>query len=116
MSALIFEFLLDVSKGAEGPARTIARRDHVITLGGLVDLRVKLLLGARVTVFTRVAVLAHGRLQPVIALLHIGTRRRPVLEHAGVATLVSHVVVLRTRKTLATEARRPLALLRFVVD
>ena len=114
--ALRLELDVDVSEGAEGVARTIAGGDHVVALGRLVDLRVELLLGARVTVLAHVAVLAHSGLEPVVALLDIGARRRAVLEHARVAATIARIVILRTREALATEARRPLARLSLVVD
>ena len=76
----------------------------------------KLLLRPRVAIFTQISILAHGRLKPIVALLHIGTRRRPILEYARISALVSRVVILRTREALTTKTRWPLALLRLVVD
>ena len=75
----------------------------------------KLLLRSRMTIFTKISVFTHSRLEPVVALLHIGARRRPVLEQARVPALVARIVKLRTRKALAAEARRPPTLLRLVV-
>ena len=116
MSALILQLLFNVSKGAERTTWTVASGDHVVTLGRLVNLRMKLLLGPRVTVLALVAILADGRLEPVVALLDVGARRGAVFEDARVATLVTRIVVLRTGESLATETWRSFARLRLVVD
>ena len=75
----------------------------------------KLLLGAGMTIFTQISILAHSGLEPVVAVLHIGTRRRAVLEQTRIASLIARVMILRTGESLAAEARRPSTLLRLVI-
>ena len=61
-------------KGTECSARTVAGVLDVVTLGGLVDLGVELLLGARVAVLAVVARLAHRRVAPLVAGLDLRAR------------------------------------------
>lgn len=51
--------LLDMGKGAKGPTRAVCRLLHIVTLGALVNVRMKLLLRSRV---------AHGAIVALIAL------------------------------------------------
>lgn len=88
---------------------------HVITLGRLVDLRMELLLRARMTVLATVALFAIRGLSPLLAVLHVGTRRGPVLVLPGTASLVLAVVVLGTRVPLPAQTRWSLARFRLVV-
>ncbi len=66
-----------VGEGAEGAARAVAVGLHVVALGRLVDLRMELLLGARVAVLAHVAVLAARRIAPLLAVFGVRARRRP---------------------------------------
>lgn len=75
----------------------------------------ELLLSARVTILTSVSLLANARLEPVVALFDLRTRRRAVLVHGWVSTAVARVVILRTRESLAAQSRRAATRLRFVV-
>ena len=65
-------------EGAEGSSGAVSVLLDVVALGGLVDLRMELLLRARMAVLTRVALLTLARLTPFIPVLHIGTSSRPV--------------------------------------
>lgn len=64
---------------AEEAARAVAGLLHVVALGGLVYLRVELLLGARVAVAAAVPHLAVAGLAPLLRVLHAGARRAAVL-------------------------------------
>ena len=75
-------------EGAEQPPRTVSGLLYVVALGGLVYLRVELLLGARVAVAARVARLAVAGLAPLLAVLHVGARCAAVLVLARRAPLV----------------------------
>lgn len=68
---------LNVGECAEHAARTVAGLLHVVALGTLVYLRVKLLLSAGVTVAAQVPRLTVARLSPLVPVLHVGTWRRP---------------------------------------
>ena len=70
-------------EGAEGGARAVAVLLDVVAARRLVDLRVELLLGARVAVLAAVPVLAVGRVAPLIRLLHVRTRRGPARAAGG---------------------------------
>ena len=73
---------IDVGKGAEYAAGTVAGLLDVVALGRLVDLRVELLLGARVTVDAVVALVAVARLAPFLAVLHVRAWCRTALQDA----------------------------------
>lgn len=104
-----------MSEGTKGSSGTAARLLHVVTLCGLVDLRVELLLGAGVAVLAALGPLTFTGIPPLLALLHRWARQRSVLVLVWAAAPVFAVVVVRTGVTLATEARRLLTQLRFVV-
>jgi hypothetical protein len=106
---------LNMRKRTKNTPRTIARLLHIVALGRLVNLRMKLLFGARMTVLTILARLTVVGFAPLLAVLHIRTRRRTVLELARTASLVFAVVVLRTRIALSAETRRSFARFGFVV-
>lgn len=65
-------------EGTERSAGAITILLNVVALRRLVNLRVELLLGARVAVLATVPRLAVGRLPPFVSVLHIRTRRRSV--------------------------------------
>lgn len=65
---------VDVCEGTEDASWTVARLLHVVALGALVYLRVKLLLGTGVTVTTQVSRLTVARLSPLVSVLHVRTR------------------------------------------
>lgn len=98
----------------DGPG-TVARLLNVVAFGGLVDLRMELLLRPGVAVLAAIARLAIRRLAPLLAVLHIGTGRGPVLVLPWAAPLVLAVVILGTRVALPTEARWSLTWLRLVI-
>ena len=87
---------LCVGKRAEWASWTVARLLNVITLGALVDFRVKLLLCSRVTVRAGILIFAVLRVAPFVALLHTGTGRRTVLELFRRSTTVLVIVILWT--------------------
>lgn len=104
-----------MSEGTKGSSGTAARLLHVVTLCGLVNLWVELLLCAGVAVLAALRPLTFTGIPPLLALLHRGTRQRSVLVLVWAAAAVFAVVVVRTGVTLATEARRLLTQLRFVM-
>ena len=106
---------LDVREGAEGAPGAVAGGLDVVALGALVDLRVELLLGARVAILTRVPCLAVGRVAPLVRGLYLGAGRGAVLELLRAPALVLAVVELRAGVSLAAEPRGLLAGLRLVV-
>lgn len=63
-----------MGKSTEDAAWTVASLLDIVAFGGLVDFRMKLLLGACVTVLAIVAGLTIARLAPFLAVLDIGTR------------------------------------------
>lgn len=85
---------------AKHAARTIAGDLHVIALGRLVDLRMELLFGARVTILTVVAGLAVGRFAPLLAMFDVRTRRRAVRTLREKATHTITNGFFTTTKTL----------------
>lgn len=68
----------DVREGTEEAARAVAGLLHVVTLGGLVNLGMELLLGARMTVAAAIARLTVAGLAPLLAVLHVWTRRTAI--------------------------------------
>lgn len=64
-------------EGAKWPPRAVAGVLDVVALGGLVDLRVELLLRARVAVLAAVARLAAHGVAPLVAGLDLRAWGRP---------------------------------------
>lgn len=60
-------------KGAEDAARAVASLLHIVAFCGLVDFRMKLLLGPCVTILAIVTGLTVTRFAPLLAVLDIGT-------------------------------------------
>ena len=89
-----------VCKSTERSARTIAGVLDVVTLGGLVDLGVKLLLGPGVTVLTRVSAVAVDGVAPLVRGLDCGARGGSVLVLLGTTSSILVVVELRARISL----------------
>lgn len=126
--------LLDVGKGAEGPARTVAGVLNVVTFGWLVDFGMKLLLGARMAVLTGIAGFTTDRVTPFITRLDVRTWSRPlkrsymrkliwiwieirvpVFVFLGTAPLVLVIVELRAGIALTTQPWWLFAWLRLVI-
>ena len=72
-----------MSEGAEGGAGTVAVLLDIVTPRRLVDLGVKLLLGASVAVLAALTVLAAGRVAPLVRLLDVRARCRSVVVVGG---------------------------------
>ena len=89
-----------VCKSTECSTGTIAGVLDVITLGGLVDLGVELLLGPGVTVLTRVARITVDRVAPLVCRLDCGARGGSVLVLLGTTSSILVVMELRTRISL----------------
>ena len=102
-------------EGAEGAPGAVAGVLDVVALGALVDLRVELLLGPRVTVLARVPGLAVGGVAPLVGGLDLRAGRGAVLELLRAPALVLPVMELRAGVSLAAEPRGLLAGLRLVV-
>ena len=81
-------------KGTECSARTVAGVLDVVTLGGLVDLGVELLLRPGVTVLAGVPRVAVDRVPPLVRRLDRGTRSRSVLVLLGASSSILVVVEL----------------------
>lgn len=62
-----------MGKCAENASWTVASLLDIVAFGGLIDFRMKLLLGACVTVLAIVTGLAITRFAPLLAVLDIGT-------------------------------------------
>lgn len=75
----------------------------------------ELLLRPRVAVSALVTVLAVGGFSPLVAVFHVGARRRPIFERLRTPSSIFVVVVLRASVSLAAEPRRATALIRLVV-
>ena len=104
-----------MSKCTEGAPGAVACVLDIITLRRLVDLGVKLLLGASVTVLAVVPTITVGGVSPLVSTLHRGARRGPVLVLPGAPSPVFIVVELRTGVSLSAQSRWFLARLSFVV-
>ena len=104
-----------MSKCTEGAPGAIACVLDIITLGGLVDLGVKLLLCASVTILAVVSTITVGGVSPLVSTLHRGARRGPVLVLPGAPSPVFIVVELRAGVSLSAQSRWFLARLSFVV-
>ena len=87
-------------KSTECSTGTIAGVLDVVTLGGLVDLGVELLLGPGVTVLTRVARITVDRVTPLVCRLDCGARGGSVLVLLGTTSSILVVVELGTRISL----------------
>ena len=88
---------------------------HVVAFGRLVNFGMELLFGSGVAVGAVVAALAVGGFSPLVAVFHVGTRRRSILERLGTSPAIFVVVILRASVALPTQTRRTTALIRLVV-
>ena len=104
-----------MSKCTECAPGAIACVLDIITLGGLVDLGVKLLLCASVTVLAVVSTITVGGVSPLVSTLHGRTGCGPVLVLLRTPPPVFVVVELRTGVALSAQSRWFLAGLSFVV-
>ena len=104
-----------MSKCTECAPRAIACVLDIITLRRLVDLGVKLLLCASVTILAVVSTITVGGVAPLVSTLHGRTRGGPVLVLLGAPPPVFVVVELRTGVALSAQSRWFLAGLSFVV-
>ena len=104
-----------MSKCTECAPGAIACVLDIITLRRLVDLGVKLLLGASVTILTVVSTITVGGVAPLVSTLHGRTGGGPVLVLLGAPPPVFVVVELRTGVALSAQSRWFLAGLSFVV-
>ena len=104
-----------MSKCTECAPRAIACVLDIITLRRLVDLGVKLLLRASVTILAVVSTITVGGVSPLVSTLHGGTGGGPVLVLLRAPPPVFVVVELRTGVALSAQSRWFLARLSFVV-
>ena len=104
-----------MSKCTECAPGAIACVLDIITLRRLVDLGVKLLLGASVTILAVVSTITVGGVSPLVSTLHGRTGGGPVLVLLGAPPPVFVVVELRTGVALSAQSRWFLAGLSFVV-
>ena len=104
-----------MSKCTECAPGAIACVLDIITLRRLVDLGVKLLLGASVTILAVVSTITVGGVSPLVSTLHGRTGGGPVLVLLGAPPPVFVVVELRTGVALSAQSRWFLARLSFVV-
>ena len=104
-----------MSKCTEGAPGAIACVLDIITLRRLVDLGVKLLLCASVTILAVVSTITVGGVSPLVSTLHGGTGGGPVLVLLRAPPPVFVVVELRTGVALSAQSRWFLARLRLVV-
>ena len=92
-----------MSKCTECTSRTIAGVLNVVTLCGLVNLGMKLLLRSCMAVLTGVSGLAAHRVAPFVTGFHIGTGRRAILVFLGATPFVLVVMKLRTSVALSAQ-------------
>ena len=104
-----------MSKCTECAPGAIACVLDIITLRRLVDLGVKLLLRASVTILAVVSTITVGGVAPLVSTLHGGTGGGPVLVLLRAPPPVFVVVELRTGVALSAQSRWFLARLRLVV-
>ena len=104
-----------MSKCTECAPGAIACVLDIITLRRLVDLGVKLLLCASVTILAVVSTITVGGVSPLVSTLHCGTRGGSVLVLLRTPSPVFVVVELRTGVALSAQSRWFLARLRLVV-
>lgn len=81
----------------------------------MTHLGVELLLGTSMAVLALVTVVTGSGISPLVVLLHLGARGRPVLVRLRVPPPVLRVVELGTGIALATETGWSLARLRLIV-
>ena len=75
---MYFFLTFDMSECAKCSSRTVTCVLYVVALGGLVNLRVELLLGPRVTVMTVFSCIAGTWIAPIISRFDLGTKNSGV--------------------------------------